>query len=73
MTIKYYQKEHEAKIVLIKLDKEPKEFCPLANAKCRIDCMCYVEAHIVKIHHSGVYKYHVVAGYCGNEMFTYAG
>ncbi len=70
MEIKYFQDEKDAKDLLTKIDKKPKKWCPLAREMCRIDCLCYVEAHTIKVFYSGVYKYRIVEGYCSNEMFT---
>ena len=72
MTTQYYT-EKEAEDILFKMDKEPKEFCPLINDICRIDCLCYVEARIMKFARTKGVKYGVHNGYCSNEMFTYSG
>lgn len=77
MLIKYYQEEQDAKIALSKLDKTPKEFCPLIKDICRIDCLCYVEAYVAvnvavnaTVSYAESLKYHINRGYCNNEMFT---
>lgn len=69
--ITYYDTEKEAKEVLAKLPKTPKEWCPLAQDRCRIDCVCYIEAHTSKAFFAEGSKYRIVEGYCNNEMFTY--
>lgn len=69
MKIQYYNTEKEAKEILIKMDKTPKFFCPLIDKTCRLDCLCYVEAHTLKQNIIGKVKYRIVEGYCNNAMF----
>ena len=65
----YYREDKEAKDALVKMDKTPKEFCPLTKEMCRIDCICYIEAHTIKTFIEAKSKYRIVKGYCSNEMF----
>ncbi len=71
MEIKYFKDEKDAKDLLAKIDKKPKKWCPLTREMCRVDCLCYVEAHTTKVSFkAGVSKYRIVEGYCDNLMFS---
>ena len=63
----YGTQEEIVKLAMKKNLEYPDKYCPLADALCRPDCVCWLKAYA---YNQGTDRYVLLGHHCNNSMFT---